>query len=121
MRTVVGDPVAGPRRPARAVEITQRPRTVLHAWLEQVKRPSEALVASRCLAVEPVDERVERLVAEDALVRVRHELVEEPRVAGQKPQIEDLGRHRQVAVREAEDVLGAEHLVAHRHRRSQSG
>ena len=56
---LLADAVAGPRRPADAVEVAKPAGAALHVGLEQVHRAAEALVPRGGLGLEPVDERAE--------------------------------------------------------------
>ena len=58
---------AAARRPPGPVDVAHAARSALHVRLEQVKRPSEALVARGRLGLQPIDELAEVALAEEPL------------------------------------------------------
>jgi hypothetical protein len=74
-------------------------------------------VAGGRLTLEPIEKRAEILFAEKALIGAGGEAIEQCFVAGQQSQVEQRGRHGEVALGERQGVGRAKDLVAHRERR----
>ena len=111
------DAIARTRRPARAVEVAKPARAALHVGLEQVHRSAEALVTRHGLRVEAIDEGAEILLAEESLVRARHEIVHRRVVPLDEPKVEQGRRRRQVGLGERQRVGHGEDLMPDRERR----
>ncbi len=110
------DSITRAGHPAHPVEIAQAAGPALDVGLEQIHRAAEAFVASRRLGLEALDQASQVLLAEQSFVRVRDQVAKERLVPREKAQVEELGRGRQIRLREAHGVGRADDLVPYRKR-----